>query len=78
MKAKETAHKLSPEEDRQLARIAAVLRGSHGKELQQTLRRWIMVFFKYQQLKDRGFDVDLISARPGVQLVRINTKRKAQ
>lgn len=78
MKTKGKAHKLTPEEDQQLARVAAVLEGAYGEELRQTLRRWIAVFFQYNQLKERGLDVQLVSPRPGLQLVRINAKGKAK
>ena len=73
MKARQRSHKLTPEEDRQLARVTAVLAGDYGEELRNKLRRWMTVFFRYRQLKERGLDVELVSPRPGLQLVKINT-----
>jgi len=52
-----------------------VLEGEHGEELQKKFRRWFAVFFRYRQLKERGFDDQLVSPRPGLQLVRINGKQ---
>ena len=68
----------TPEEDRQLARVTAVLAGDYGEELKEKLRRWITVFFRYRQLKERGLDVELVSPRPGIQLIRVNGKYKAK
>jgi len=78
MKVRQHSHKLSREEHPLLARVAAVLAGEYGEELKEKLRRWITVFFRYRQLKEKGFDVRLVSPRPGIQLIRVNGKIQSE